>query len=404
MHPALKNRPGLSLPIAMGATVMIGIIIAAGTFMSLQDYRLDRNMLFQERALAAAEEGQARIVKDWALAWNNKPFGDTITRDYSMADGSRAHVVTTKLNSYTYWVMSEGSANPTSRQLNARRRTNLLLRLNVPNLRIPGAVAAREATRATGSALMGGDDLNPTGWTDCDPPGPPVPGIATDSVADGATTGGCAGGVCITTTATSKLGADTLLRDTSTFSQYGGLNYDSLKAQAAAAGAGMVINVTGALSGIGPTYNGDGSCNKADPRNWGDPLRNAVTPGKCEDYFPIIYLKSAPTYDVVVNGGRGQGVMIVDGNLKLNGTFEWYGPIIVRGNFSTNGTVSSTGVKVFGGVMAANLNCNSSNPSSSPCNDITGNSKVQFSRCAITSAVTKQAKAVMATRSWADLF
>ena len=38
-------------------------IIAAASFTSTQSYRLDGNALVQERALAAAEEGQARTAE-----------------------------------------------------------------------------------------------------------------------------------------------------------------------------------------------------------------------------------------------------------------------------------------------------------------------------------------------------
>jgi hypothetical protein len=116
----------------------------------------------------------------------------------------------------------------------------------------------------------------------------------------------------------------------------------------------------------------------------------------------VIYLRGdVANTSTTISGGSGQGVLIVEGNLKINGTFTWYGPIIVHGNFKTNG--SSTGIKITGGVMAANLACEST-AASSPCNEIQGNSSVQFSRCAITSALAKNARTVLATRSWADLF
>jgi hypothetical protein len=60
-------------------------------------------------------------------------------------------------------------------------------------------------------------------------------------------------------------------------------------------------------------------------------------------------------------------------------------------------------VKIVGGVLAGNFNCNSSTPSS-PCNNISGNTSMQFSRCALSKAVLANAKVVPSTRSWADLF
>jgi hypothetical protein len=79
----------------------------------------------------------------------------------------------------------------------------------------------------------------------------------------------------------------------------------------------------------------------------------------------------------------------------MTGNFEFYGPIIVKGNFSTQGT----GNKVFGGVMAANQGC-----TSGTCNSVSGNAHLQFSRCSLLSALIAQARPVLATRSWADMF
>ena len=406
MLVALRNRPGIGLPIAMGATAIIGLLITAGAFASMHAYRIDRNTLFQERALAVAEEGQARIVRDWSPAWNSKAVGDTLMRSYTTLDGSTANVVVTRLNAHTFWVTSDAASNQSSRQFNTRRRTNLLLRLNVPNMRISGAVSAREATRATGNALMNGNDASPPGWS-CDPAGTSIAAIATDSIGDSGTTGNCSGDACLTTSSATKRIADSLLRDTSAFSQFGGLNYDTLKTQAATAGMGTVIDVPSGgltLSGIAPTYNLDLSCQTANPKNWGDYTRNSLVPGSCETHFPVVHLRGAPTSTTTINGNGGQGILIVDGNLVLAGTFQWYGPIIVRGNVKLAGNAGQGGIKVFGGIMAANLNCQSTDAVNSPCNQIEGASTVQFSRCAITAAVTKNARTVLATRSWADLF
>jgi hypothetical protein len=403
-HP-LTNRAGIGLPIALAAVVIVSSIIAGASFAATQSYRLDSNALVQERALAAAEQGQARIVRDWSAAWNSKAVGDTLLRTYAFTDGSSASVVVTRLNVATFWVASDGAANQRVRQQNARRRTNLILRLNIPNLRIPGAISARDATRATGSGTMNGNDVNPLGW-DCPATGAPAAAIAVDSLVDAGTAGTCAGGTCLTTTAPSPYAADTLLRDTTTYGS--GMNWDEWKSLAGTS-AGMTMDVspgTGphdglSLNGIAPTYNADGSCKTNDYYNWGDINRNPVLPGKCEGHFPVIYLRGdgANSY-ATINGGTGQGILIVDGNLQINGTFTFYGPIIVRGNFKTNGT--STGVKITGGVMAGNFFCNST--PTTPCNDITGNTSIQFSRCAILTAAQKNAKVVQASRPWADLF
>ena len=66
----------------------------------------------------------------------------------------------------------------------------------------------------------------------------------------------------------------------------------------------------------------------------------------CQSYFPIIYRNG----NLKVQDGRGQGVLLVEGDLEVRGNFEFTGLVIVRGELSTNGT----GNKITGGVLAKN--------------------------------------------------
>jgi len=151
--------------------------------------------------------------------------------------------------------------------------------------------------------------------------------------------------------------------------------------------------------GPGPQYNPDGSCKTTVQANWGDPLRNVTTPGKCEAYFPIIYLSSAvkgalgPT--TTINSGSGQGMLLVDGNLRMEGNFTWVGPIIVRGNVATAGV----GNKTVGGIQAYNQGC-----VTSPCNSLTGTSQATYSSCTIQKILNMKAYPTVAKQhAWTDL-
>ena len=58
--------------------------------------------------------------------------------------------------------------------------------------------------------------------------------------------------------------------------------------------------------------------------NWGDPL-NKLSP--CFNYFPIIYHQG----DLSISGnGYGQGILLVEGNLTVQGRIDFYGPVIVH--------------------------------------------------------------------------
>ena len=386
MSAHTSRRDGFALATALVAIVLVGLLIAGSFFGSTQEFRAGRNALQQERAITAAEFGQAQVLDQFNTdAARAMARGQVATQTIAVQSGTTASVAVTKLNTLTFLVASEGTT-AMGTDLAARRRTGMLIRLDVPELPIYGAVTTAGTTRVAGNQTTSGADQNPTGW-DCDEAGPARAGYVNDNAADVTPTGVCSGGVCIT--GSPKIAADPLAGDPETYDEFGGISYDSLTKLA---NVTYTIATTPTLDNIYPSYTGTGACNKLDMKNWGEPQRNA-TPAKCESYFPIIHLKGPGT--ITLKLGRAQGMLLVDGNLVINGQFEFYGPIIVKGNVKTAGV----GNKVVGGIMAANQGC-----LVAPCNQLEGTSHLQFSRCAIMSTLIARANPVLATRSWADLF
>src|SRR5205807_3114905 len=81
---SLRRRPTLfpyttlfrSLLMALGAIVIIGVLVGGVVFVSTQDYRIGGNTVRQTRAAAAAELGLNRVPQDWNLANNQRPVAD----------------------------------------------------------------------------------------------------------------------------------------------------------------------------------------------------------------------------------------------------------------------------------------------------------------------------------------
>src|SRR5256885_8676651 len=46
--------------------------------------------------------------------------------------------------------------------------------------------------------------------------------------------------------------------------------------------------------------------------------------------------------NATINGVQGQGILLVDGSLSVQGGFQWFGITIIRGTFSTAGDRKST--------------------------------------------------------------
>ena len=89
--------------------------------------------------------------------------------------------------------------------------------------------------------------------------------------------------------------------------------------------------------------------NRANSLNWGEPWYPAVpaTASVCQNWFPIIYRPG----NLKLQGGRGQGILLVDGDLELAGGVEFFGIVLVKGRLNTTGN----GNKINGAVMARNV-------------------------------------------------
>ncbi len=111
---------------------------------------------------------------------------------------------------------------------------------------------------------------------------------------------------------------------------------------------------------------------------------------QCTSYAPVILFTS----DAHLSNGRGQGVLLVDGDLQLSGNFEFTGLVITTGQVRTTGT----GNKITGGVMAQDVNLGDQT-------SFLGNPTVAYSRCALDWVLQQTAVAKPAGgHSWTQMF
>jgi hypothetical protein len=126
--------------------------------------------------------------------------------------------------------------------------------------------------------------------------------------------------------------------------------------------------------------------------NWGDAL-NPTQP--CGTYFPIVHITGTGT--TTINGTQGQGILLVDGGLAIQGGFQWYGIAIIQGNLKTAGGGGSV-AHFFGATMVHDS-------VSVGSNQVTGSANILYSSCAIVRALEMtQPGALMRSRSWVALF
>ncbi len=95
-----------------------------------------------------------------------------------------------------------------------------------------------------------------------------------------------------------------------------------------------------------------------------------------------------------VTTGRGQGVLLVDGDFTVAGNFAFTGVVIARGGLKMTGT----GNKITGAVMAASVDV-ADNVA------LAGNTSLQYSSCALLASLSGSAYPKQAIqRAWVDMY
>jgi hypothetical protein len=163
-----------------------------------------------------------------------------------------------------------------------------------------------------------------------------------------------------------------MLRHAEVLQRIGDLDWNELMVTANVTAEGSVSPGTSAR---------DGACDVEDQSNWGDPQRPGD--GVCTNHFALVH---APG-DLTIDGGRGQGLLLVEGDLTIRGGFDFAGIVMVRGALHGNGA-RITGALTVGAADSSSM---------SVFHDVI----VRFSRCAVHAAMLGTALPVpIAERSW----
>jgi len=145
------------------------------------------------------------------------------------------------------------------------------------------------------------------------------------------------------------------------------------------------------ISSLAPATVGNPAvCNTAVQNNWGAPTDKT---NACFSYFPIIYHNG----DLSISGtGAGQGILLVEGNLNVQGRIDFYGPVIATGGVNIRGT-GSDDVKFYGGVVAQDVTLDDTK--------LTGNAMINYSSCAVKRAIQNSATPIaLSERSWVQVY
>lgn len=379
----LDGRSGFVLPVVLGALVVMAIIVTSGAFVAQQEVRIGVASKHANMAVNIAQAGANEVMANW----NGYQLGNIGVWSDTTLTGSTAggdwEVSIHNANNYVYLMRASGTVTEGGALwAGATREIGLVTKMVFADIDPPAALTTRGSTVVKGNAEIDGTNTTPPSWA------PYCTGFATND-----TTGVLTNDTSLigtvgkgTVTGNPPYDQDSTIVD-STFTTFGEMDWAELTALAAAEGK----NVTGLGTNINNTSPVDisGTCDETVLTNWGDTLPT----NPCGSYFPLIY-HGGPSLRIQ-SGGMGQGILLVDGDLDLRGSFLFYGIIIVQGNFETQGN----GNRIVGAVLASNGLLDDQS--------ITGGSHVTYSRCAVRRAILNNASLSRARplneRGWVDL-
>ncbi len=378
-------RAGFALPAALFALVVVALFVMSGFYLAGQERNIGQSSEFAAQATLLAESGVNEVLATWEPGQGNPTLGGaplTVCLGCQGAveglnGGWQASL--TRVGERLYLVQSTGVVDQVGRFSGATRTLGMLARLNTLDFEADAALVTRGNVETRGGASISGFDVAPAGYTCMNPPQNrtgviTTPGSSVTEVGNSSVTG--------------SPRDERRPYDPSTFFQFGDLGWDDLVALANIRLPGGNINNTG------PRFDDDDRCDRTQALNWGDPER--LHPNtNCRNYYPIIHVNGTAR---IQSGGRGQGILLVEGDLDLRGDFLFHGIILTRGQVGVQGA----GNRVLGTVLAENgLEIDPD------LSTFVGASVVQYSSCAIDTALQNlsglNSLRPVRNRGWVDL-
>ena len=305
----------------LSVLVVVGLLATAALFSARESRRAAERSVGDAQLVAAAETALFGALADWdAVARGRQARGETVALLVTplSRDVGRVRVFVTRLTMRVYAII----ADVTTAGDDASRRLSLLVRAP---LREP----------ALASAIVSAGDVSL---------GPAARIVPAESSSCG---GVAAAAVTLAPGAQLVLDSaripsdqlttrhDAAAADSLTYLRVAGETWQAL------AGAADVRLTAGAHVSPSPSIE-DGRCADVSA-NWGEP-QHSEPASQCEQRAPIVYAAG----DLTIDGGRGRGVLLVEGRLRLAGPLSFFGQIVALGGIET----IRDGIEVSGTMLS----------------------------------------------------
>lgn len=374
--PRMSDERGIALAVAVLALVVIGALVAGSFYAGRVEQRGGQNALYAAQAFEAAEAGLTTTIDNWPAALNTRAVAvDSVFPVASFGGGNEVTVTVTRLSATTSMIRSEGVHRDAGGGLMSRGVVSTLAKYVTSSIPIRAALVSRGSLTVSGTADIYGANANPPGWGT-------TTAARTACPADATTVPAAEVSGSVSTNGHPDIIPAAVQHSTALTDSMFLTPFDQLRAAA-------TIVLSSGTTSLSPSPSTTGSpavCNRTLASNWGEPT---ATVPLCGSYFPIIY---APG-DLSLNNGRGQGILLVEGDLHVAGNFTFAGIVITKGAFDASHGTNN----IYGTVLSSNA----------ALDDITmaGTPQVQFSTCAVSRALTSSARVVpFGQRSWSQVY
>ena len=372
-RPRRHSRSGFALPAAIFSVILVSALVAGALFVATEELRAGRGDGANQRALAAAEWALERAILTWDSRRNvTQPVGrtDTLMTEYA-APNDTLVVLATRVQRRAVWITATATRGGDGRGIPARHTVAASLRLVDTPFPAPAALTSGGAVLVDGGIVDGraagpSGDSATTCTTSASAAGIRVPDVSRVTCP-----------LCATSPGSGVFGLPPI--DSS------GVADSTSAAVVDATIASLVrrasIDLPAGTMAPRPTV-ANALCDLTDPFNWGDP--GGTSP--CANWLPVVHVRGS----VVLSAGSvGQGILVVDGCVRVEGGARFVGVVLARGEV----TVTGAGAEIDGVVFAA--------PGDAAATSrITDGGAIRFEACAVQRASMVAARLVATPERW----
>ena len=372
-RPRRNPRSGFALPAAIFSVILVSALVAGALFVATEELRAGRGDGADQRALAAAEWALERALLTWDSRRNvTQPVGrtDTLMTEYA-APNDTLVVLATRVQRRSVWITATATRGGDGRGIPARHTVGASLRLVDTPFPAPAALTSGGAVLVDGGVVDGraagpSGDSTTTCTASASAAGIRVPDVSRVTCP-----------LCATSPGSGVFGLPPIDSSGVADSTYAAV----VDATIASLVRRASIDLPGGTMAPRPTV-ANALCDLTDPLNWGDP--GGTSP--CVNWLPVVHVRGSA---VLSPGSTGQGILVVDGSVRVEGGARFVGVVLARGEV----TVTGPGAEIAGAVFAA--------PGGAAVTSrITDGGAIRFAPCAVQRASMIAARLVATPERW----